>query len=370
MEQINIFLAERQKLCIPYKFNQKTINRMLSDREIEKIVDTVEMQIEELFLIRNPKYRFKGTKNELMDFKEEITQNKPIKEYGNWFVFPDDKLIVHYLPEEIHQEIRTARNRNLITKTEQDKFYNFSVGIAGLSIGSHAAYTLSMMGGGKVLKLADPDTLSASNLNRVRYDFTQVGENKTLLSAKGILKINPYTDIYLFSKGINDTNIVEFLLGPPKIDVLIEEVDDIRLKFELRFLAKKYKIPVVMATDNGDNVIVDVERFDLNNNIDIFNGLVGEITRESLDDIPDDVLNALIGNIVGVDYATNRVLQSLVEVGKTLYSWPQLGDAANLSGSVIVYLIKTLALNQPLKSGKYAINLDKVFKLGDSLNNK
>lgn len=363
-------MVERQKICIPYKFNKKEIKRMLSEREIEKVVDTVEVQIEELFLIRNPEYRLKGIKDELNDFKEEITQKKSIENYGNWFIFPDDKLIVHYLPEKIHQEIRTARNRNLINKIEQDKFYNFSVGIAGLSIGSHAAYTLSMMGGGKLLKLADPDTLSASNLNRVRYDFTQVGEKKTLLSAKGILRINPYTDIYLYSKGINSDNILKFLLGPPKIDVLIEEVDDIRLKFELRFLAKKNKIPVIMATDNGDNVIVDVERYDLDKNLDIFNGLVGEITQESLNDIPDEVLNALIGNIVGADYVTNRVLESLVEVGKTLYSWPQLGDAANLSGSVIVYLIKAIALNQPLKSGKYAVNLDKVFNLGDSLNNK
>lgn len=360
-------MVERQKICIPYKYNQEEIKRMLSNGEIEKVVDTIEMQIEELFLIRSPKYRYsKGFKNELKHFKEEITLKKSLKDYGNWFYFPNDKLIIHYLPEEIHQEIRTARNRNLITKNEQDKFHNFSVGIAGLSIGSHAAYTLSMMGGGKVLKLADPDTLSASNLNRVRYDFTQVGEKKTLLSAKGILKINPYADIYLYPKGINNANISEFLFGPPKIDVLIEEVDDLRLKFDLRFLAKEYKIPVIMATDNGDNVIVDVERYDLDNNLDIFNGLVGEITHESLNDIPEDVLNALIGNIVGVDYVTNRVLKSLVEVGKTLYSWPQLGDAANLSGSVIVYLIKAMSLGQPLKSGKYAVDLDKIFQLGDS----
>lgn len=342
---------------------------MLDNHEVYKIIDTIDFQLEELFLIRNPEFRYKKRfVNELKRFKKQIILTNSISDFGCWFNYPEDRLIIHFLPEKLHQEIRTARNKNLITKNEQNEFYNFKVGIVGLSIGSHAAYTLSMMGGGKVLKLSDPDTLSASNLNRVRYDFSQIGINKTNLCIKGILKINPYSDIYEYSKGINKDNILDFLLGPPKIDVLVEEVDNLRLKFELRFLAKKYKIPVIMATDNGDNVIVDVERYDLNNNLDIFNGLVGEINQKNIHDIPDEVLRALIGNIVGVDFVTNEVLKSLMEVGKSLYSWPQLGDAANLSGSVIAYLVKKIALKQPLKSGKYLVNLDEIFKLNSEIN--
>lgn len=345
-----------------YPYDQQIFRRMIDEGKIIKILDTVDQQIEDLFLIRNPEYRYnKNYKNNLKKFKKEILAKSTMETFGNWFYFPKSYLLVHYLPQELHQELRTARNRNLITEKEQKKFYNFSVGIAGLSVGSHAAFTLTIMGGGGLLKLADPDTLSASNLNRVRYDFTQIGKSKAILTADGIKKINPYSKLQIYPNGINENNITDFLAGPPKINVLVEEVDDLKLKFELRFFAKKHRIPVVMATDNGDNIIVDIERYDQEKNLPIFNGLVGNLTYKEFKKIPTEVLRTLVGNIVGIDYVTNRVLYSLSEVGSTLYSWPQLGDAANLCGSVITYLIKSLALNNPLRSGKYAVNLDNIF---------
>ena len=87
-------MVERQKICIPYKFNKKEIKRMLSDREIEKVVDTVEVQIEELFLIRNPEYRFKGIKDELNDFKE-IRKYRQTDSFSQRLVPPVDCASVH-----------------------------------------------------------------------------------------------------------------------------------------------------------------------------------------------------------------------------------------------------------------------------------
>lgn len=342
------------------KYNKKDFEKLLSSGKVWRIVDTVESQLDELFLIRNPKFRYvKDYNKELTDFLNVALKKKKIEEFGNWFFFEWSRLLVHFLPEDSYFELRTARNKNLILRNEQEKFYNYKVGIAGLSIGSHAAYTLAMMGGAKTMKLADPDVLSGSNLNRVRYDATQIGEKKIDLASRGIYQVNPYSEIISYSEGLTEKNIDDFIIRKQKIDVLVEEVDNLFLKFLLRFAAKRNQVPVIMATDNGDNVIVDIERYDLEPDLPIFNGLVGDITQDQFKEIPKETLPLFVGNIVGIDLVTPRVFESLAEVGKTLYSWPQLGSAANMSGSILAYIVRQLAIGVPLKSGKYDINIEK-----------
>ena len=155
-------------------------------------------------------------------------------------------------------------------------------------------------------------------------------------------------------------NIQEFL-GGPKLDVLVEECDNLELKILLRLEARKLGIPVIMATDNGDNIIFDVERYDLDPNLEIFNGVAGALTLEEFKKIPPPEMPRLATKIAGPQFVTTRMQESLLQVGKTLYSWPQLGDAATLSGVAVAYVIKRLALDQPLKTGKMEINLDAIF---------
>lgn len=327
--------------------------------QISKIIDTYEEQLEDLFLIRNPKYKFiNNHQQDFEKFLQEYKREKSFSELGEWVYFPWDKCLTHYLPNDEHQEIRTARNKNLITKQEQDKFYNFKVGIVGLSVGSHAALILAMSGGGRFIKLADPDKISSSNLNRIRYDFTKIGINKCELAAQQIYKINPYAEIDEYANGITDENMAEFLDG---IDILIEECDNLLLKIKLRIEAKKRGIPVVMATDNDDNIIVDIERYDLDKNLKIFNGVAGDLTIDEFQKIQPQDLPKLATKIAGPNFITTRMFESVKEVGKTLYSWPQLGTAATLCGVAIAYIVKKIANGNKIKSGKMEINLDSIF---------
>lgn len=329
---------------------------------VDKVLDQYEEILKELFLIKNPPFRFNPNyQTELSNFITNHLQGKTIEEAGNWFYFPWDKLLVHYLPDELHQEIRTARNKNIITKEEQTKFYNFNVGIAGLSVGSHAATTLAMMGASRVMKLADPDEISGSNLNRIRYDYTKVGISKCDLAEQFVYQVNPYAEIYSYPNGVTPENIQEFLAGPPKLNILVEELDNLEMKIRLRIEAKKLGIPVIMATDNGDNVIVDIERYDLDPNLQIFNGVAGNLTLEEFQKFPPQELPRLATKIAGPNVVVPRMLSSLMEVGKTLYSWPQLGSAATLSGVAIAYVVKRLALGEKIKSGKLEVNLDSIF---------
>jgi len=327
--------------------------------EPTKILDTYEDQLKELFLIRNPRFRFDlNYENDWQSFLKGHIHERSLSDCGQWVFFPWSKSLVHYLSEEMHLEMRTARNRNIINEDEQKKIYNSSVAIAGLSVGSHPALTMAIMGMVKKWRLADPDTISGSNLNRIRADVTQIGESKCFLITRQIYQINPYAEILAYDKGVDDSNISEFLSG---VDVLVEEVDNLAMKISLRLEAKKYKIPVLMATDNGDNVIVDVERYDLHSDLKIFNGVAGDLSFEEFLKIPPAEMPRLATKIAGSKLITSRMQDSLLEVGKSIYSWPQTGDAATLAGVAIAYIAKRILIGDKVCEGKMEINLDTIF---------
>jgi molybdopterin/thiamine biosynthesis adenylyltransferase len=337
----------------------ESLNEFKERFEIQEVVDAYDALLDELFQVRNPKYKFiPEHKEDCAAFKQEYLAGKPMQEDGEWFYFPYSKKLIHYLPDAVHQELRTARNKNLINKEEQEKFYNYTVAIAGLSVGSHPALTIAMMGGSKNIKIADADEVSGPNLNRLRYDCSALGKNKAHLVANHILQLNPYGTVQMYDKGVTPENMDDFLDG---VNVVIEEVDFLPMKIMLREAAKKKGLPVIMATDNGDGVIVDIERYDLDPETKLFNGAAGDLNMEVLKAMAPTDLPKLATQIAGPYVVVPRMQQSVLEVGKTLYSWPQLGDAATMCGPVIAYLVKRLATGQAIRSGKVEVNLDSIF---------
>jgi hypothetical protein len=115
-----------------------------------------------------------------------------------------------------------------------------------------------------------------------------------------------------------------------------------------------------MAADNGDNIIVDVERYDLHSGYPILHGLLGKIRAQDFKDIKPADLPRVIGRIAGVNLATPRMLQSVLEVGKTIYSWPQLGNAATLCGAILTQLTRKIILGDKVKEGRIDFNADKL----------
>jgi hypothetical protein len=338
-------------------------DKFVADHPEVSIIDRYEDQIEELFLLRNPKYRFNTDyKDELEIFVKDHVNGLGLKDKGNWFFYPWLNNIIHLLPEEMYFEMRTGRNKNLITKEEQNSYYNSVVGILGLSVGSHVALTIAMTGGAKHFKIADPDTFSGSNLNRVRIGVQSMGLGKAVCSARMIYEINPYAQIKIYKEGLNEDNIEDFF-SDPKLDILIEEMDNPFLKIKVRYLAKEMRIPTIMGTDNGDNVLVDIERYDMEPDLKILNGLIGDMKVEDLANFEPQDLPKIAAKIAGADVATVRMKQSVLEVGKSIYSWPQLGTAANLCGSSIAYLARRIInKSDNIKSGRYEVNLDSIFE--------
>lgn len=329
------------------------------DHTIVRRIDAYDTFLEELFLIRNPRFRFEP--NHAEAYAQWLQSISPELQEGMWAYFPWTETALRVLPEKEHLELRTSRNRNLITGEEQEKFYNARVAVAGLSVGSHGALTLALMGGARTLYLADMDTISGSNLNRIRYDFATIGRKKTHVAAEYIYQLDPYAHLEVFDEGVTAENIHQFLGGEQAVDVLVEELDNLEMKIRLRLAARERGIPVVMATDNGDGIIVDIERYDYDPRTELFNGALGPISIEEFQNFTPADLPKLATKIAGVNLVVPRMMLSLQEVGKTLYSWPQLGDAATLSGVAIAYCVRKIVLGEPLAQGKLEINLDSIF---------
>jgi len=165
----------------------------------------------------------------------------------------------------------------------------------------------------------------------------------------------------VFDKGVTTENLDSFL-DAPKIDLLIEEMDNLKFKIKIREKARKLGIPVIMVTGNSEDVIIDVERYDLDDKLDILSGYLKEEViqrifavesgkgtfRERID---------LLQDFMGSEYLDERLNESFTKVGDTLISVPQLAESSFLRGAVITHFAKKILLQEDIKSGRYEILL-------------
>lgn len=315
--------------------------------------DTLRMQLSELIETRAPTLDHAGVARAV----EAHLDGVPPERYGNWIHYPWRRQLVHVLPDAEFAEVRLARNRNKITAAEQARLRALHIAIVGLSVGQATAITLAMEGVGGSFTLADFDSLSLSNMNRLRSSVTDIGVNKAVLTARALLEIDPYLRIRVESLGLNVDNMDAFL-SAPRPDVIVEECDDIPMKFLVREAARQAGIPVVMET--SDRGMLDVERFDLEPDRPIFHGLAARTSGTDLRSAaPARKLQAAMA-IVGIDTVSPRLAASAVEIGTTLRSWPQLASAVSLGAAVVTDIVRRIALDEFRASGRYYVDLDSI----------
>lgn len=319
-----------------------------------KTVDIYLQQMHELFEISYPN---KTTRQ--LTFEEYCRIKKCDELRGNWVYYPWSGILLHTLCSEDLFILRTNRNKNLITADEQKKLYDLTIAIIGLSVGNGIALTLTYSGISKTLKLADNDKLETANLNRVRASLKHVGLAKTEIAAQQIFEIDPFATPLLFEKGITDNNL-EKLFGNPKPKIIFDEMDDFQMKIKLRIKARQKKVPVIMLTTLGDRILIDIERYDLNNNIQLFNGIIGNT--------PEEILKSNIGErekiryaieLVGAKYIPVKALQSLFEINNTLVGRPQLASTTTIDGGLGALLVRRIVLGHEVPSGRYFFDLEK-----------
>lgn len=320
-----------------------------------EVVDIVDRQLVELFRIQNPSK--KDDSDDCKQYIEKFDQNNTA-----WVLYPWSKQVLHCLGPDDLFTLRTNRNKQIVTEEEQQKLTSVTVGIAGMSVGAGMAVSLAYSGISQTMKLADFDVLDTTNLNRLRESLLSVGQPKVELAAHHIYELDPFADVLLYPDGLNDDLCDNFFLKP-KIDLIIDEIDDFRMKVRLRQQAKLHKIPLLMFTSLGDNILVDVERYDLNPNLELFNGLIGNVSEEILSKseiTPEDARRYAV-TLVGAQYVPTRAIGSLLEMGKSLVGRPQLYSTIATDGGLAAYVVRQIVLQSKPTSGRYFIKFAELF---------
>lgn len=339
------------------------LKNLVTTVPISEIIDNYDEQFAELQLSLNAHlYRanYEVQKNSIREALKEHYGNKKSWELGSWVYYPWSRQLVHVLAKDDFEKLRTIRNRDLITSKEQKILQDFNVACMGMSVGSASALALTISGISEKIKLADGAVISGSNLNRILTGVTSVGLEKSLVIARKLYEMNPYIRVHTHGK-VTKNNISELFDKPWKINVVVDEIDDLESKIRVRIEAKRRGIPVVMATELADTVMLDVERFDLEPTRPLFHGLIPGI--EALIDKTElnhrEWMRHAV-QIIGPKNMPMTMQKSLLKIGSTIVTHPQLGSTVMMTGGVLTYAIKQMALGKPMPSARSVIALEKI----------
>lgn len=318
------------------------------------LMDVFSRSLKELFFVGNPKFK-EGTPESEKPLHDFLSTCK-IK--GIWIYMPWKKIAVYTVPEEVYFKLRTARNRDVITKDEQRNFRNSSIGIVGLSVGSVLLSSIVSNGGPKNIRLADFDEIEITNLNRMKATILDVGKNKADVAAFNVWELDPFASLQIWREGVSKNNLEKFISHPKKLDLFVDTMDSLDLKILSRFICKKYRIPVVMITENADNSIIDVERYDQDRDLKIFNGRLGNFNIKDFESLTYREWLKLAARIVGADFLAPSMQRSILKLGKSIASVPQLSTSVSIGGASATAMIRRIINKKPLLSGRYLVNLD------------
>jgi tRNA A37 threonylcarbamoyladenosine dehydratase len=315
-------------------------------------------QLLELAEIYNPSVSM----TEISSIADSLSQTLlPVYVYYPW-----RNEVLETVPEKEFIEIKTNRNKLLITSEEQEKlYYETTVSIAGMSVGSSILYGLVGTGIAKRFVIADDDVFSNSNLNRVQATVFDIGESKVKTAYRRAMEMNPFLDIKVIDQRITSDTINEFLCSGD-IALVFEEIDDFKMKLLIREKAKHYKKPFIMLTNLGDSVQIDIERYDTNSAQEPFHGLVAEDVLSNIremDTVDRETVKKLSLSLVEKTLVPERALQSLQELGSTLAGRPQLYSTVALDGGIAPFLARKIIIENSKIFGRYTIGLEGMKKL-------
>ena len=338
--------------------DREAFEQLLASSPTLRKHDTIDSQLEELLRSRNPS----KSAAEITSQVEAHVGGENRHDYGTWVHYPWSERLVHVLPREEFREVRADRNRHKITSSEQAALREATIGIVGLSVGQSAALTMALEGVGGRFRIADFDELELGNMNRLRAGVHEIGLLKTTIAARGMLEVDPYLEIQVFDQGLDDGNIEDFFSGQGDLDLLVDECDDLYMKVRLRERARELGLPVLM--DTSDRGMLDIERFDLEPDRPILHGLLSDLNAELLRDLDTDEKVPHVLRILGEEQLSTRLLASMVEIGESVSTWPQLGSAVALGGALVTHAARRVLLGELRTSGRFYVDLDGLIRAG------
>jgi ThiF family len=336
---------------------REELHRLRSSGRVTRTTDVLARQLDELSKIR---IADGATANRPIEGTNEDDAPGASHDFGcRWVFYPWTGHLVRTLPGELWRTLRADRNRYKLTGTEQRRLHAATVAVVGLSVGASVVQVLALEGTGGVLRLADPDRLEGSNCNRLRAPLWDLGVPKAVLAARMVWEVDPFRTVEVVPDGIDDTNVGRFLDG---VDVLVEECDSFATKLLVRREARRRGIPVVMATSEAG--ILDVERFDAEPSRPLFHGTAAALESTDLAAASGAERIALALEVIGAGNLSDRSAASMIELDRTVSSWPQLAGEVVAGGAHAAVAVRRIVLGLPCPSGRYRIDLDDLLASG------
>ena len=337
--------------------DQAALKQLISSKPAIRIHDLIRDQLRELLRSSQPSVRH--TPRSLEDAVDMHLNGRSLYEYGSWIFYPWSDRLIHLLGEEEFAVVRTDRNRNKITREEQAILATKKIGVIGLSVGQSVSVTMALERCFGEIRLADFDTLDLSNLNRIRTGTHHLGLNKAIVTAREIAELDPYLKVTCFTDGLTKENMDAFFTEGGRLDILVEECDSVDIKILARQKAKALGIPVVM--DMSDRGCLDVERFDLEPDRPLMHGWIDHLDLEAAGRpmSAEEKVPYMIP-ISGVDTLSPRMKASVMELGHTVNTWPQLATSVVLGGALAGDTVRRIALNQFHTSGRWFVDLEEI----------
>lgn len=271
-------------------------------------------------------------------------------------------------PESWHRLALLTSNAKLLTDPKgeltaeqiRETLSGTVIGFVGASLGSNVIEGVVREMRPRIAKLADPDYLEATNLNRLQHgSLRYLSEPRASRSnprdgfeARFVSKVelvayenqltDPYMDWFLYPEGVTTTNLDRFLLGDgrePRLHYVVEEADDLRIKIEVRRRAREHGIPVFMASDLGHRCQAQLQDFAKNPLAPLGYHISDEALLERLERCMrsgerNDLFH-LASGLIGSDFAVDEYASWVEQRGEQpTSSIPQSGSVAQLSGAI------------------------------------
>lgn len=343
------------RLSVP---NELAAFESLIEANRPAVTDDLVPNVRELVKSRNPTTVF--TAEALHQAALDYLGEAPHHLYGVWVYYPWSNRVVHILDEAEFIEVRTNRNIYKITPAERDKLAQLKVGVIGLSVGQTISVTMAMERGFGEIRLADFDELELTNLNRIRAGLSSLGLKKAVIVAREIAELDPYLNVKVFTEGVTPENIHRFFTEGGNLDILVDECDGLDIKVLARHKCKELGIPLVQ--DMNDRGTLDVERFDLEPDRPFFHGTCDhlDLSPEKISGLTNEEKIPYLLPMIGIDTLSTRLHASMLEVGQTITTWPQLASSVILGGGLAADTCRRIALDQFHASGRWHIDLEEL----------
>jgi len=242
------------------------------------------------------------------------------------------------LPDhETFYQTLVSRGYPLVSREDQQRLRTAKIGIAGQgTVGGNLAVAMARYGF-ENLRTCDPDTFEITNLNRQPCNLFTLGNEKTEEVAYQARAINPFMQVEQFEP-LSEDNLAAFVEG---CDVVVSALDNTRLIVGLNIEARKQMVPVLLGTDVGSGVLLDV--FDYRQTDALMHGRVEE------DDISLPPIE-LIFKFLGIDNFPVEMLDALQRrIDGELDYFAQTIVSANLCSSALIKGISFLMTQHPLR---------------------